>query len=234
MKLAHVVAGVAASAFAWGAVADQLVWDNYPGDTYLPLTSMSSERNTQIVEPSYTVDDVQLQSANVPITRIEWVGARTLTPGFSKADVIFLDSNFNTLAEYQNLTSISLADVIPDPNPDPNVKTYIGNIDFAQPISLSTSYFYVGVRLVGDGMFQGRNYWVTHSTTGAPQGQTGGYFKNATLGAPYWRPASDVWNGTFDGTSPPFEFAFRVYSNVPEPSSLILLGLGALGALRRR
>ena len=64
-------------------------------------------------------------------------------------------------------------------------------------------------------------------------GQTEGYIKAAVFGAPDWRPTTDVW---FGAPSPGinFEFAFKLYSDVPEPASLGLLAVGGLLLARRR
>lgn len=228
---ALLVLGATSAALA----SDVLLWDNYPGETYQASVYVTSERHTQLVESSWSVEDAQIEPGTA-IHRVEWVGARTTSPSFSQADLLFMDSDFNVLRQIDGITlgELMLEDVLPDPNPDPNIKTYIGNITLNEPVTLNESDIYVGVRLAGDGNFQGRNFWVVHSTTAPGLGLTGGYTKAATIGAPDWRPSSDLWNGTPDGTSPPFEFAFRLYGVVPEPATLGLLAVGLAALVRRR
>lgn len=225
-----------ASALGGGGV----LWDNYPGDLIQPAHALTSERNTAFVESTWSTDDVDLSGeaelpSDILITGIQWVGLRD--PGFtySKADVIFLDGSLNdaTSVTYSNLTA-SQTPYVPDPNSDPLREVYTGSIDFAVPISPVATYFYVGIRLVGDGAFKGRNLFVTHTIDTSNLGLTGGYVKSAVIGAPFWRPASDVWYGT-SGDARNFEFAFRLYGSiVPEPASLGLLALGGLLVFRRR
>jgi len=221
------------------AKAEILLWDNYPSGLQDPTVSMSSERNTQVTEATWTVDDVDLDQvlpgidpSAVTLTRIEWVGARDPGVGYSRADVIVLDSDLDdlTAVEYLDL-SYSFSDLVPDPNPDPDIQTYVGQIEFDPPIPVPETHFFIGVRLVGDGVFEGRNQFVTSSTDATLRGLTEGYIRAAIFGAPDWTPASDVWHG-MPTPNENFEFAFRVWG-VPEPASLVLLAVGAVLLSRR-
>ena len=231
-------------AAATSVYADEfLLWDNYPGDVLQDVTfNMSSERNTQVVESTWVVDDVDM--AQVPgridpnaitLTRLQWVGARHPDYSYSLADVIVLDSDPNgpgSVAYLGQNLSYSFTDFDPDPNPDPDAQTYTGVLTLPQPVPVPGEHFYIGVRLVGDGYLEGRNYSVTSSIDSTLRGRTEGYIKAAIFGAPDWRPASDVWYG---GPTPTenFEFAFRVWA-VPEPASLGLLLAGSVLLVRRR
>ena len=221
------------------AYGGELLWDNYPAGLQDPTISMSSERNTQIIESTWVVDDVDLDEvlpgvdpSMITLTRLEWVGARHPGFAYSAADVIVLDSDLNDLTadEYLDL-SYSFTDFDPDPNPDPDAQTYRGEITFGQPIAVPGAHFYIGVRLVGDGFFEGRNHFVTSSVDSTLRGQTEGYIKGAVFGALDWTPASDVWHGipTPDDN---FEFAFRLWA-VPEPASVGLLLVGTVLLARR-
>lgn len=226
-------------AVATSASADQLLWNNYPVDLQDVTVNMSSERNTQVVESTWVVDDVALDPsmdlADVALTRLEWVGAREVSHTYGTADVIVLDSDLNTVVEFSDLAYLA-EPFDPDPNPDPRTETYSGTIVFAEPISLLERglghHLYVGVRLVGDGYLQGRNHAVTSSIDSTLRGLTGGYTKAAVFGAPTWRPASEVWYGGPSGDIN-FEFAFRVFA-VPEPASIGLLLVGGLLLAWRR
>jgi hypothetical protein len=230
---------------ATSAYADELVWDNYPGDLLQDVTyNMSSERNTQVIERTWVVDDVDLLQTPfaevdpdlIRITGIEWVGARN--PGsdpYPFADVIVLNTNLDngTAVEYWDL-SYTYTDYDPDPNPDPHTQTYVGVIVFDEPISIPGEHFYIGARLVGGGYFEGRNHSVTSSIDETIRGRTEGQIKAALFGAPDWRPASEVWYGS-DVPGSNFEFAFRLYGYaIPEPASLGLLVIGSLLLVRRR
>lgn len=233
---------------------EEVLWDNYPGDVLQDVTfNMSSERNTQVVESTWVADDVDLdQVPNCPafdaiqLTRLTWVGAYDFNFSYSGADVILLDSDFNILHEVSDL-SYTVTEEYDDPNspyynPAPNTVTYQAELTFDEPISLvdlvdpgqEFDHFYIGVRLVGDGYYEGRNQFVTSSIDTSLRGRTQGYTKAVMFGAPYWRPASDVWYGTPDGTREEnFEFAFRLYA-IPEPASIGLLLIGSLTLLVRR
>lgn len=234
-----------------------VLWDNYPGDVLQDVTfNMSSERNTQIIESTWVADDVDLDQVSdcpdfdlLQLTRLTWVGAYDFRFSYSGADVILLDKengDFTTLLELSDL-SYTVTDEYDDPNspyynPAPNVVTYQAELTFDDPIWLADlvepgqelDHFYIGVRLVGAGYYAGRNHFVTSSIDTSLRGRTQGYTKAVTFGAPYWRPASDVWYGTPDGTREEnFEFAFRLYA-IPEPASLALLLIGSLTLLARR
>jgi hypothetical protein len=237
------LATVLLALLATSARADELIWDNYPGDVLEDATyNMSSERNTQVIESTWIVDDVDiLQSpfagtdpSLIWITRLEWVGARD--PDFDPyptADVILLDTNLDdgTAVVLSDL-SYTFTDYDPDPNPDPDTQTYTGVIEFDPPIAIPGEHFYIGARLVGGGWFEGRNHAVTSSIDADIFGRTEGHIKATVFGAPDWRPASEVWYGA-PVPSSNFEFAFRVYG-IPEPASLALLVVGSLLLVRRR
>jgi len=220
--------------------ADEVVlWDNYPGDVLQNAAyNMSSERNTQVVESTWIVDDVDLLQVEpgfdpglATLTRLQWVGARQVGFSYSLADVVILGSEGDGPADVKYLAedlSYTFTDYDPDPNPDPDTQTYCGELTFPEPISvadlgLSDSHFYIGVRLVGDGYQQGRNYFVTSSIDETVRGRTQGYAKGTVFGAPDWTPASEVWYGY--SVPDNFEFAFRLWA-VPEPGSLALLLVG--------
>lgn len=231
---------LAALALVGPAWADELLlWDNYPNGLQDATVSMSSERNTQVTEATWVVDDVDLQQVIpgvdpgvIALTRLEWIGSREPTVTYGMADVIVLDSNLDdlTAVEYQDL-GYTYTDLDPDPNPDPDAQTYEAQIVFDTPMPIPGEHFYIGVRLVGDGVFQGRNQSVTSSTDATLRGRTEGYTKGAVFGAPEWTPASDVWHG-MSTPDENFEFAFRVWG-VPEPASVILLLAGAVVLARR-
>jgi hypothetical protein len=221
---------------AAGARGDVLLWDNYPGDVLEDATiNITSERETQIHEATWTVDDVDiLQSplagvdpSLIMLTRLEWVGARQ--PGFTydRADVIVLDSSLNDLTamEYSDLSLTSLTLLDPDPNPDPQVETYRGEITFSEPIPVPGEHFYIGVRLVGES-YRGRNFFVTSSVDTDIFGRTEGHTKSVVFGAPDWTPSSYVWFGV-PSPDDNFEFAFRTWA-IPEPASAALLLIGGL------
>ncbi len=194
---------------------EMLLWDNYPAGVADATFNMSSERNTQVVEATWAADDVDLAGMAVEgmaLSRLVWIGGRHPGYEYAGADVIFLDDQFNTLVELTGV-SYSFVDLDPDPNPASYVQTYQGEIVFEEPIPLADlgEHFYVGVRLVGAGYLQGRNYFVISSHDASLRGRTEGHVLGAIFGAPSWRPASDVWYG---GPAPGinFEFAFRLYA----------------------
>lgn len=217
--------------------ADELLWDNYPGDVLQNAAfNMSSERNTQIVEATWVVDDVDFEQlpdwdpSFAELTRLEWVGARNPDFTYSTADVILLTregDDWNTVYELWDL-DYTFTDIDTDPDLGPDTQAYVAELAFDPPLAASElgQHFYIGVRLVGDGYLQGRNHFVTSSIDTTLRGLTEGYTKAAVFGAPDWRPASEVWYG---GPNPQsnFEFAFRVYA-IPEPASLALLVVGSL------
>jgi len=216
-----------------------LIWDNYPGDVLENAAyNMSSERNTQVVEATWVVDDVDF--AQIPggdpdltmLTRLEWIGARGLGVTYSTADVILLNrsgDDWNTVYESWDLV-YTFTDIETDPDLGPDMQAYEAELTFGEaiPVSELGEHFYIGVRLVGDGYFVGRNHFVTSSIDQAVWGRTEGYIKADVFGAPDWTPASDVWYGA-DVPGSNFDFAFRVYGYViPEPASLGLLMIGSL------
>lgn len=219
--------------------ADEILWDNYPVGLQDVTVNMSSERNTQVVESTWVVDDIALDPGisleDIGLTRLEWVGARDTSYTYGVADVILLDADLNTVLELSDLEYLATP-FDPEPNPDPDTETYQGELVFDAPISLLEvglgHHLYVGVRLAGDGYLQGRNHAVTSSIDSTTRGLTEGYTKAAVFGAPYWRPASEVWYGGPSGDSS-FEFAFRMYA-IPEPASIGLLLLGGLLLTWRR
>ncbi len=228
---------------AAGAQAETLLWDNYAGGIdALPnngAINMSSERNTQVVESTWVVDDAILNASpqqDVLLTRLNWYGARDAAyDPYASADVIFLDRSFNILLELDDLSFniVQERDYL-----DPFSRLYEGQVDFDVPVSvmndLGTNSFYVGVRLVGSQHLQGRNHFVVSSSDSTLFGDTEGYIKAAVFGAPDWRPASDVWYGA-PTPNINFEFAFQLYGDiVPEPTSIGLLLIGAAALLRRR
>jgi hypothetical protein len=249
MRSKAVLTMVLLALFAGSSVhADEvLLWDNYPGDVLQNAAyNMSSERNTQVVESTWIADDVDLLEADpgfdpgvAMITRLEWVGARQVGFSYSLADVVILDAAGDGPADVKFLAedlSYTFTAYDPEPNPDPETQTYHGEITFDEPISvadlgLSDNHLYIGVRLVGDGYYEGRNYFVTSSIDGTLRGRTQGYAKGTVFGAPDWTPASEVWYGYQHPDN--FEFAFRLWA-VPEPASLALLLVGSLLLVRRR
>ena len=200
------------------AHADEIViWDNYPESIENPLVNMSSERNTQIIESTWVVDDVDvaqitnIDPTGVRLTRIDWIGSRNPDHDYAAADVIILDSAFGTIVELDDL-AFTATNLDPDPNPWPTTQTYEGSVTLDEPIDLVTlgDHFYVGVRLVGAGYMQGRNQINTSSSTDTLRGQTGGYVKSAIFGAPTWTPAAVAWLGDSSATEV-FEFAYRLH-----------------------
>ena len=227
---------------ATSAKADQLLWDNYPGglDGLQDVTfNMSSERNTAVYEATWIVDDVdfaQIEGGDpslTTLTRLQWVGARQPGYSYSTVDVIVLDGDFNTLFELSDLpyTFTDYASEL-----DPTMQLYEGEVSLTPPPLQGTElteHMYVGVRLVGDGYYQGRNRNVTNSIDETIQGRTQGHIRAAIFGAPDWTPASEVWYAPPPGSQ--FEFAFRVYADViPEPAGVVLLLVGSVAMIRRR
>ncbi len=250
MRSRFLFTGALLLGLAAAASADVLLWDNYPGGidglAQNGAINMSSERNTQVVESTWAIDDFIVDTgggatpdAETVLTRLDWVGARELGTDYGTADVIFLDDNFNTLLELSDLdyNILQERDYL-----DPHARLYEGEITFDSPISmndLGVDHVYVGVRLVGSGFLEGRNHLVAGSIDDTLYGETEGFVQGAIFGAPppTWRPASDVWYGVPDGGTPDinFEFAFQVYGEtIPEPASIGLLLLGGLLVARRR
>ena len=229
------------------APADQLLWDNYPGGIDAlqnPNYCMSSERNTGVYDSTWVVDDVDItqipgiEPGDVSLTRLEWVGARDADYGYSTCDVIILDDDFNILIQLDDLPYTSV-DHPYDMNED--LQLYEGSVDLVdgnQPPALGLplelpEHFYIGVRLVGAGYFQGANRAVTSSVDETLRGRTEGYTLAPLFGAPDWKPCSEVWYAPPTGSN--FEFAMRVYADViPEPAGLIFLLTGAVFMMRRR
>lgn len=207
-------------AVAWAAQADLLV-DNYLSeDDYDHRTALSAERNT-IISDSWTVDDGAFE-ASVVVQKIRWIGAREAGEEYPKADFILLDDDFNIVQEIMDV-EYTLTERGEDFG---GLLVYEGEITL-EGIELAPGHYYFGARLVGtDGL--GRNF-LTTTGDGQLQGSMG-YFRSIPLGFPDWTSVDEVLS---IGAS---DFAFQIEGEVvPEPTSLALVGFGALMmGLRRR
>lgn len=200
-------------AVAWAAQADLLV-DNYLSeDDYDHRTALSSERNT-IISESWTVDDGTFE-VKVVIEKMRWIGAREGDEDYPKADFIILDGDFNIVKEIKDV-EYGLTERGEDFD---GLLVYEGEITVPD-FELEPGHYFFGARLVGaNGL--GRNFLAT-TGDGELQGSMG-YFRSIPLGFPNWTPVDKVLG---IGAS---DFAFQIEGRVvPEPTSLALVGLGAL------
>lgn len=224
-----------------------ILWDNYPADSYDATRHLSAERRTQVgptlETATWVIDDAHFDES-VVVEAIEWVGnrqIRTSPPGFGydSADyAIFervVDPNsgeftFNPILSVHDSDWSLLRDGL---GTHEGYTTYEGRVDLAEGLALDPGEYWFGVRLVGnEANFQtGRNFLASRSGAVNPDGiADGGYIYNPGIYGDFeWHDSA----GHPDFDDQPVDFAFRVVG-VPEPGSLCLLLIGAAAAIWRR
>lgn len=224
---------LAASGWCGSAQAEilPLLWDNY-ATGYNPNYYWSSERDS-VVNDSWVVDDAVFDG-NVEIQGIDWVGlynpSFSYTAEFTVLQYIGGASVFETVVATTEVP-VSIENLGTVVNGFQLFRGTIDVTDFALPFNAATGgQYFFGTRLVSQGNPAAGRSFIVNSTYGADiRGLSGAYAHGAqTTGTGGWLPFQQIagWNIAAD-------FAFRVYG-VPEPSGLILIGLGALSALLRR
>jgi hypothetical protein len=215
---------------AAAAASADVIWDNYPGDSFDASKKLNSERWT-IVEDAWTVDDAEFDEP-VDVISIDWVGIRDSRYDYDLAEFIILlpqrdiSGSITGMATlYQSFASYSVLRSIATSG---NLETYEGELVLPD-IELPAGQYYYGVRLVGDQQAGvGRN-WVV----GAVNAQANtAFYRNPTAGFSFanWSPVTNV--PTFTQSQ---DFAYRLNGAVvPEPAVVATLLAGALLGLRRR
>lgn len=208
-----------------------MLWDNY-ATGYNPTYYWSTERDS-VVNDSWVVDDA-LFSGDVQIQGIDWIGlyspAFSYTAEFTVLQYIGGSNVFSTVVATTEVP-VTIDDL------GTNVagfRLFRGTIDvndFTLPYNAAgNGQYFFGVRLVSQGNPAAGRSFIVNSTYGADiRGMSGAYAHGSqTTGTGGWLPFTQIagWNVAAD-------FAFRVYG-VPEPSCLILIALGGLGAVLRR
>ena len=201
-----------------------LLWDNYAiPDGLDRVSGFSSERAT-LISDSWVVHDAVFETP-VIVEQIQWIGLQGEEgTGFTGADYIIMDSEFNVVVEVSNVAF------------DANLSgdqffgwdVYEGTVQ-VEPVALDAGQYYFGARLVNSHL--GRNFAAT-SFSGADliRGDTEAYIRSVPFGIDDWTPASQVVSSGIVS-----DFAYRIDGTViPEPTSLILLLIGAAATLRRR
>lgn len=174
------------------------LWDNYLSvDGYDRASYFSSERDATVYE-SWIVDDASFEG-RVTIEMLTWFGIRK--PGYAyAADVIILDSDFETLHEFSNLDYTGNA-VVED-TPLFGHEPYEGEVTLPD-VNLEPGHYYFGVRLADpDG--GGRNMMLT-TGDGMLAGSTMGALWSPWLGVDDWTFIAD-----FRGNDAS-DFAYRVH-----------------------
>jgi hypothetical protein len=223
-----------------------LIWDNYqpggqsylgePGPGFDGVSAKSSERNTRI-DDAWTGDDAVF-TQSVRLDSIKWIGLLEQEQGaqFTAADVIIFrdpgqfpihpDDLVPYIVYQQSNLSLDMALGI---NAFGGRRIYEGTVDLPA-VQLPAGHYYYAVRVVGN--LLGRNY-VTTTGFGNLLGQSMGVYQSDTFLYP---PDSHLWTyvNHVPGTAAS-DYSYRIYGEVvPEPASLVLLGLGALALLKRR
>ena len=216
-----------ASASAWGGNAPMLLWNNFlsPGAGHDGLSGLSADRQT-LVPDAWTVEDFVLTQP-VLLSEVRWIAFRETggSAQYTAADVLLLNSQLNMVREFQNLdfTESVLGTQM-------GLQAYEGRVSLESlndaDVTLQPGRYFVGTRLVGN--FLGQNFVAT-TGNGAMNGDSFGYFKSAHFGVPNWTPAGNV-AGADDS-----EYSYQVYGTiVPEPMSLMMIGLGGIAMMTRR
>ncbi|MBU1124385.1 S8 family serine peptidase [Patescibacteria group bacterium] len=176
----------------------QLLWDNYQGEEGYDHESMLSSERETFVTWSWTADDAVFDEC-VDVQKIKWIGMRQPHQDveYNTADVIILDSDFNTVSEFSDVDYT--AEII---GTDFDMETYEGTLSVPD-ITLEPGHYYFGVRLVGN--YRGRNHAAT-TGDGGIQGQTQGITQSGFFGYPEWTFVEEVME-----SETPTDFSYRIY-----------------------
>lgn len=222
-----VVAAVLAAGVMAQAGPIETLWDNYwsPAPGYDRLGYFSSEISASVPD-SFAGDDA-IFAEPVRIQEIKWLGMRNTTYTYGSAEVVILDTSFNTL---HSLTGLSFSSTTITDGAFPwGYTPYEGTVAIPN-IELAPGRYYFAVRLVSgtpQAPTGGRNFVLT-TGSGTIHGGTMGVIRVPAFGAPNW-----TLIGNYFG-SRPTEYAYRIRGEIiPEPAGLVLLALGGLLARRR-
>ena len=239
MVIRNLLAAVVLSAGAAGALAGEIItWDNFPGNSYDTTRYYSSERNT-LVGPSWVADDAMIEGV-IPaqVLSLEWIGLRQVLAapkGYDKADfAVFTRQSdgmggfvFNEITSQMNVEWQLIEDGLATVGA---FTAYRGRIDVsAYNVFVNPGEVFFAMRLVGNPANggTGRNFMVAAQNTNPEGHSEGAFLFNPAAGLSNFKPASFVYGE-------PVDFAFKVTYVIPEPSSVGLVLMGALGLLVRR
>lgn len=198
------------------AAADPVIWDNVLDDSS-GLASAQNDHTLPLM--SQEADDFILGANQNVVTDVHWIGGYwnpgpppnpfTWTIEFYADDGTGLKPAVNFMNQYNVGTA----------NPVPRTDGYFDYSTGIAPLSLTAGTKY-WISIYANGDFPPQSGWGIHASTLLHMS----VFRSAFFGFPNWVDSSQVFGAV--------DTAFQL-TGIPEPASLLLLGLGAL-ILRRR